>query len=160
MNGGSRVEDQIVEAWEIHNRIQIYVLESLTEASLLCASQGKGRTVGDHFAHIHNVRLMWITAAAPELMAGLQKLEKDAGMNTQAICDALHASSDTISALLKQSIAAGGKVKGFKPNVVAFLGYLISHESYHQGKIDLILRQAGTPVDDKTHYGMWEWGKR
>jgi uncharacterized damage-inducible protein DinB len=154
------MDDQIVEAWQIHNRIQIYVLESLQDESLLCASQGRGRTVGDHFAHMHNVRLMWIKAAAPDLMAGLQKLEKDEGAGKQAIVDALNASGEAISLLIKQSIAAGGKVKGFKPNVVAFLGYLISHDSYHQGKIDLILRQAGRPVDDKTHYGMWEWGSR
>jgi uncharacterized damage-inducible protein DinB len=154
------MEDQIVEAWQIHNRIQIYVLESLPDESMLCASQGRGRTVGDPFIHIHNVRLMWIAAAAPGLMAGLAKLDKSAGANNQAILDALHASGEAIASLLVQSIGAGGKVKGFKPNVVAFLSYLISHESYHQGKVDLILRQAGCPISDKVHYGRWEWGSR
>ena len=154
------MEDQIVGAWQIHNRIQIYVLESLRDECLMCASQGRGRTVGDHISHMHNVRLMWIAAAAPDLMAGLQKLDKGAAIDKQVLSDALTASGQAMSSLIQQSIAAGGKVKGFKPNVAAFLGYMISHESYHQGKIDLILRQAGLPIDDKIHYGMWEWGTR
>jgi uncharacterized damage-inducible protein DinB len=157
------MDGQIVEAWEIHNRIQVYVLESLQDEALICASQGRGRTVADHFAHIHNVRLMWITASAPDLMAGLNKLDKpdkNASVSKQTLLQSLIDSGAAISSLVKASIAVGGKVKGFKPNVAAFFGYMVSHESYHQGKIDLILRQAGQPIDDKIHYGMWEWGKR
>ena len=59
-----------------------------------------------------------------------------------------------------QSIAAGGKVKNFKPHVTAFLGYMISHESYHRGEIGIVLAQSGYPLDQKISYGMWEWGVR
>lgn len=154
------MEDQLVEAWNIHNRIQIYVLESLPQEALLDASLGRGRTVGDQFAHMHNVRLMWLKASAPELLEGLDKLEKEAAADKHVLADALSKSGKAISHLLTSAIASGGKVKGFKPNAVGFLGYLISHESFHAGKIDLILRQAGHPMDDKIHYGMWEWGVR
>ena len=58
------------------------------------------------------------------------------------------------------SKAAGGKIKGFKPHLVTFLGYLISQESYHRGEIGIILKQAGHPLDDKISYGLWEWGVR
>ena len=166
------MEERLIEAWNIHNRIQIYLLNGISVEGLGDASQGKGRTVADHFAHVHNVRLMWLKASAPELMEGLVKIEKPATHTAhESLKDALTASGiavekleagsrSSLTLLLRQAIASGGKVKGFKPNVVAFVGYLISHESYHAGKIDLILRQAGHPVDDKTHYGTWEWGVR
>ena len=65
-----------------------------------------------------------------------------------------------IKSLLDQSLRTGGKVKGFKPHVSAFLGYLISHESHHRGQIILSLKQAGHALDKKVLYGIWEWGVR
>ncbi|HEV3260331.1 MAG TPA: DinB family protein [Gemmataceae bacterium] len=54
----------------------------------------------------------------------------------------------------------GRRRKGFKPHVVAFLGYLISHESHHRGQIGWALKNSGHPLDQKTAYGLWEWGMR
>lgn len=51
-------------------------------------------------------------------------------------------------------------LKRFKPHSVAFLGYLISHESHHRGQIVLSLKQAGFPVSRKVAYGIWEWGTK
>ncbi|MDQ6694251.1 MAG: hypothetical protein M3014_07495 [Chloroflexota bacterium] len=55
---------------------------------------------------------------------------------------------------------SGGKIKGFKPHAVAFLGYMIAHESYHHGEIGLLLGQMGHPLDKKVAYGLWKWGVR
>jgi uncharacterized damage-inducible protein DinB len=69
------MEDQLIETWAIHNRINIYLLDAVTDDALGAALSPKSRTVFDLFAHIHNVRLMWLKAAAPDLQSGLQKLE-------------------------------------------------------------------------------------
>jgi len=154
------MEDSLIAAWNTHNRIQVFVLQALPEANLVDTAQPRGKTVGEQFAHMHNVRLMWLKASAPELLNGLNKLEKSDALSTSSLRDALLASGNAIAELLRQALASGGRVKGFKPDAAAFVGYLISHESFHAGKIDMTLRIAGHPMDDKTHYGMWEWGVR
>lgn len=116
--------------------------------------------MAEQFAHVHNVRLMWLKQAAPELLAGLEKVEKTEAADPLRLRAALESSAGAIAELLRQSVAAGGRVKGFKPHVTAFPGYLVFRESHHRGQIALTLKQAGHPLDKKIAYGIWEWGVR
>ena len=150
----------LLETWEIHDRINRYLLEAVDPESLGSHSASKGRSVGEQFAHVHNVRLMWLKSAAPELLKGLNKIENEQANDKKLLAKSLTDSGKAVGALLAQSLEAGGKVKGFKPHAAAFLGYLISHESHHRGQIALTLKQAGKPVDKKISYGLWEWGVR
>ena len=153
-------DTQFLETWTIHNRINLYLLDAIEPAGLQSLSASKGRNVGEQFAHIHNVRLMWLKAAAPDLLTGLGKIENEQAGDKKLLRKSLVASGEAIKSLLMKSLADGGKVKGFKPHVAAFQGYLVSHESHHRGQIALSLKQAGNPVDKKTLYGIWEWGVR
>lgn len=153
-------DNQLLETWQIHDRINLYLLDAIDASSLPMHSASKGRSVGEMFAHVHNVRLMWLKSAAPELLKGLAKLENEQANDKKLLAKSLADSGKAINALLAQSLEAGGKVRGFKPHAAAFLGYLISHESHHRGQIALSLKQAGKPLDKKIGYGLWEWGVR
>ncbi len=154
------IEDQIIETWVIHNRINLYFLDALSEEMLGLSAPPKSRTVYDLFAHMHNVRLTWLKSAAPLLLDGLEKLETKTVGSKDGLRPALEASGRAVEDLLRQALSAGGKVKGFKPHAVAFLGYLISHESHHRGQAGWALKLSGNPLNQKTAYGLWEWGAR
>jgi uncharacterized damage-inducible protein DinB len=152
--------EQLLDTWNIHDRINLYLLDAVAPEALTAVSVSKGRSVGEQFMHIHNVRLMWLKPAAPELMEGLAKIEKEQATSKELLQQALAVSGRAIDMLLRKGIDDGGKIKGFKPHVTAFLGYMISHESYHRAEIGIILTQSGHPLDKKVAYGMWEWGVR
>lgn len=153
------MNEQLYDTWNINNRINLYMLDAIAP-ELLDLKLTKGRSVGEQFAHIHNVRLMWLQAAAPELMVGLTKLEKQDAGDKDRLRRWLEGSGQAIEALLHKSVANGGKVKSFKPHVTAFLGYMIAHEAHSRAEASFILTQAGHKLDDAISYGLWEWGKR
>ncbi len=153
-------ENHFLETWEIHNRINLYLLDAIAPEHLGDVAASKGRNVGEQFAHVHNVRLMWLKSAAPELLAKVEKVEKDAALEKKTLQRALTASGVAIKELLAQAMANGGKVKGFKPHAAAFLGYLIAHEAHHRGQIILSLKQTQHLSDKKILFGLWEWGVR
>jgi uncharacterized damage-inducible protein DinB len=149
---------QLIETWEINNKIDLYLLNAIEEEHLSSISLSKGRTVAEHFAHIHNVRLMWLKEAMPELLTTVEKIEKEK-ITKKILIEQLQKSSIAISNMLEKAIV-DGKLKGFKPHPIAFLGYIISHESHHRGQIVICLKQSGHPVDKKVLFGLWEWGTK
>ena len=154
------LENQIVDTWNINNRINLYMLDAIPPAALNDLSASKGRTVAQQLAHLHNVRLMWLKVSGPELMEGLEKIEKEKAADKKLLARRLKESGKAMEALLKTSLENGGRVKGFKPHITAFLGYVLAHESHHRGQIALSLKQSGHALEKKVGYGMWEWGVR
>lgn len=152
-------EKEIIETWNINNRINLYMLDAIPPEALTALSASKGRNVAEQFAHLHNVRLMWLKAAAPELMEGLEKVEKEVAADRKLLGRSLKESSKAMETLFTKAVKEG-KVKGFKQHVTAFLGYILAHESHHRGQIALSLKQSGHTLDKKTAYGIWEWGVR
>jgi uncharacterized damage-inducible protein DinB len=102
---------------------------------------------------------MWLKAAAPELLEGLLKIDKEIKIDKVVLATELNKSAEAMTNLLEKGFAEN-RIKGFKPHPAAFLGYLIAHEGHHRGQIILALKQSGHAVDQKTQYGLWEWGSR
>ena len=152
--------EPLLDTWAIHARINLYLLDALSPEALAATAGGRGRTVAEQFAHVHNVRLLWLREAAPELLGGLEKIERGEAADAARLRAALEASGAAVGTLLRRALEGGGRIRGFKPHAAAFLGYLVSHESHHRGQIALTLKQAGHPLDRKTALGLWEWGVR
>jgi len=153
------METSLIDTWEINNRINLYLLKSVKEEYLTDVLVSKGRNVSQQFAHIHQVRGMWLKAVKPEVLAQVTVIEKQAPITKKVLHDALVTSDNAMTQLLQEAFIKG-KVKNFKPQPQAFLGYLIAHEAHHRAQIILALKQSGHPIDKKVQYGLWDWGVR
>lgn len=148
----------LLHALATNNRINLYLLDNLpTESWTAGPPDGKGRTIAAIVAHMHNVRVMWLKAVKAAPIP--DQLER-ATVTASEAKRALDASTKALSAVVGQALATDGRLKGFKPDVAGFLGYLISHDAHHRGQIAMLARQVGHPLPQKVMFGMWEWGSR
>ena len=148
----------ILNAFDINDRINHYLIENLPpEAWTAKPPEGKGRTVAAIVAHMHNVRVMWLKATKSEDIPS--QLDRSTVTSAQAL-QGLEASRRALSAVMRRALETDGRVKGFRPDVAGFLGYLIAHDAHHRGQITMLARQLGHPLPQKAMFGMWEWGSR
>ena len=142
----------------INSRITLYLLDNLDPAAWRIAPPGaKGRDIAAVFAHIHSVRLMWLKANGhPGLPAAIDKET----VTIEKARKALEESAAALEILVRNSVEGDSRIKNFKPDVYAFVGYLVAHEAHHRGQASLLARFAGYPISKQTNFGIWEWGTR
>jgi uncharacterized damage-inducible protein DinB len=148
----------LLHAFDTNDRINQYMIENLpADAWRAAPAAGKGRTVAAIVAHMHNVRVMWLKAAkAIDIPA---QLERDKVTSTQA-AKGLEQSRSALAQVIKAALDSDGRVRGFRPDVAGFVGYLIAHDAHHRGQICMLARQVGYPLPQRAMFGMWEWGSR
>jgi|SRR5579863_2688334 len=157
-SSGLDFKQSLLNTFLINERANQLLLENVApQAWEAPPPTGRGRSIADIAAHIHNVRLMWL-AAADKSAKVPAKLDADKASRKE-IQAGLKASAAAIQALIQKGLAdPAGRVPNFRPDVVAFVGYLVSHDSHHRGQISMLARQVGHPVPPKAGFGLWEWG--
>jgi hypothetical protein len=107
--------------------------------------------------HIDNVRLMWL-AAADKWAKIRGKLRLSDGFAGRSVGSAPETARSGCKICGKNLQNADGQVPNFKPDVLAFGGYLIAHDSHRRGQISVLAHQMDMPAPSKASYGPWEWG--
>jgi uncharacterized damage-inducible protein DinB len=151
------LSEALLAAFDTNERINQYLLENLpVEAWRADPPGGKGRDIASIVAHMHNVRVMWLKATGGKIPKQLDRRK----VTTAQARKGLSNSRSALHEILQSSLAADGHIKGFRPDVAGFVGYLIAHDAHHRGQITMLARQAGHPISQKAVFGMWEWGSR
>jgi hypothetical protein len=154
----TELENQIADGLVISNRITLYLLGACSDECLAHVVP-KGWGPAAQFAHIHNVRLMWLDSA--KVAHGLTKLETARSAHTRAaLTSALHSSGSTLETVVQGHLNNGTRMPGFKPHTPAFVSYIVAHHAYHHAELGIICRDLGYPIDKKHAFGIWEWGTR
>ncbi len=149
--------EALLSAFDTNDRINQYLLDSLPVQAWRAEPPGKkGRDIAGVVAHMHNVRVMWLKATKGKVPEQLDRFTVTPAQGKKA----LDSSRDALREVLQSALESDGRVKGFRPDVAGFFGYLIAHDAHHRGQITMLARQSGYPIPQKAMFGMWEWGVR
>jgi uncharacterized damage-inducible protein DinB len=136
-----------------NNRVDIFLVENLSDELWSAKVPGAAKTIGALVVHLHNVRCMWVKMLGRKL--GVQpprSLDRRRATRPEAIA--------ALARILELGLAAGGKVPGFPPDVMHFLGYFLAHDAHHRGQICLLARELGHALPKEVVFGLWHWSSR
>ena len=154
------MRDELLEAWHTNNRINLHLIDHISEAGMGCTlSRRGGRSVAGQFAHMHNMRLWHLEKRAPDLTEGLTPFESKVSPDKERLRTALLASGDAVAILLSDVLAGRPQRRGFKKGIFTTLSYFVAHESHHRGSILLTLKQSGHQPEKKVRYAIWAWDR-
>ena len=145
----------LVETWQVNNRLNLRLLDALTDEQLDATLFPRGKSVISYFVHMHMARFYWLERRAPALAKKFKKIP--GGKPPRAIVRQALIDSGAAMGELFAEAERTGTLKGIKGGPVTFLGYALVHEGHHRGQILLHLKVAKLPLDRATSYSLWYW---
>ena len=147
----------LADTWLLNNRVNLRLLDALTDEQLAATILPRGKTVTSHFVHLHMARFYWLERRARALAKTLQKIPGGT-TDRETLREALIASGKAMGELFAEA-ERSGSIKGTKIGPLGFLAYALAHEAHHRGQIILHLKIAKLPLDRATGYSLWYWNK-
>ena len=151
-----RLLDVLLDSWDRNNTIVVNLLRAVPDDGFEARAMEGSPSVAEMFAHIHYVRLIFVSEDAPEFARSLPEkewaVERDRGRLAQMLID----SAKAVREAVKNRIETGREMKLHYDHPMLFLQHMIWHEGYHHGQIKLALKLAGLPItNDKAGPVTW-----
>lgn len=150
------IKSDILYSWNQNNQVNLYLLDNIEKDWLQTKINGKGRTIGEQFLHINNIRSFWINKVGEKINL---KIEKTQAKHKEKLIDALQKSSQKMSDTLTQ-LFEKESIKGFKPHPTAFFVQMIAHESHHRGQIMATISRNSLAINKSVNFGLWSWNNK
>ncbi|MBN8652775.1 MAG: DinB family protein [Cytophagales bacterium] len=148
-------KEDIIHTWDLNNRVTLFLLENIEKEWLSAKINGQGRSIGEQFIHINNIRSFWINKVGKKVEL---KLDKKLSNEAKDLVKALNKSSKKMSEALSK-IFDQKSIAGYKPHPTAFFAQMIAHESHHRGQIMSIVTRNGFNINKSVNFGLWNWNK-
>ncbi len=147
---------ELLESWDLNHRVTVYLLEHIESDWLPAKQQGAGRSIGEQFIHINNIRSYWIGKVGEKVDV---KIDKKYRKDKKRIREALSLSGSKMRGTL-QGIFDKEKISGYKPHPVAFFSQMIAHEAHHRGQIMMTITRNDLPISKSVNFGLWNWNTK
>jgi len=156
-SGQTELINDILTTWDKHTEMNSLLMTAVKDDYLKDTTTSGGRNIADQFAHLHNVRMMWLSELTSESQVeGLDaEIDNVESLKPDYIRDQLAKSNLVLRQVLSDALQRNEKNWPMSP--VRFMAYLISHESHTRGQIILALKQSGHPAPPQVAFGIWQW---
>lgn len=149
--------EALLDSWDRNHTILRNLLRALPEGGLEIRAMEGSPSIGELFAHIHYVRLVFVSEDAPEFSRDLPAEEWRGERDPDRIAQRLDDSAQVVRDAVRGRVEAGRDMDLHYDHPILLLQHMIWHEGYHHGQIKLALKRAGHPLDDEAA-GPITWG--
>jgi uncharacterized damage-inducible protein DinB len=151
-----RLLEALLDSWDRNNAILVNLLRAIPEDRLDARATEGSPSVGELFAHIDFVRLIFVQEDAPEFARDLPEKEWAAEHDRDRMAQRLAGSAMAVRNAVKSRLEAGRGMNLHYDHPVLFLQHMIWHEGYHHGQIKLALKLTGHPIPNE-QAGPFTW---
>ena len=152
-----RLLEVLLDSWDRNNTILLNLLRALPEDGLEAKALEGSHSIAEMFAHIHFVRLAFVSEDAPEFARNLPEEEWVVERDSGRIAQILHDSAKAVSDAVKSRVEAGREMNLHYDHPVLLIQYMLRNEGYHHGQMKVALKAAGRPMTDE-EAGPITWG--
>ncbi len=145
---GSLLE-ALLDSWDRNNTILVNLLRAVPEGGLEARAAEGSPSVAEMFAHMHYVRLVFLSEDVPEFAGALPEKEWGDEHDRDRIAGMLNESARAVRDAVKNRIESRREMKEHYDHPILFLQHMVWHEGYHHGQIKLALKAMGKPLDDE-----------
>jgi uncharacterized damage-inducible protein DinB len=141
--------EALLDSWDRNNTILVNLLRALPQGGLAVRAIEGSPSVAELFAHIHYVRLVFVSEDAPELARNLPEQEWVVEPDPVRIAHMLNESAQAIRDAVKSRVEAGRDMNLHYDHPVLLLQHMLWHEGYHHGQIKLALKVVGRAMTNE-----------
>ncbi|MFY9681081.1 MAG: DinB family protein [Candidatus Sulfotelmatobacter sp.] len=141
--------DVLLDSWDRNNTILVNLLRALPEGTLDISAMEGSPSIAQLFAHIHYVRLVFVSEDAPEFAKDPPEEEWAVERDRSRMAQMLNDSAQLVRDAVKSRVEANRQMNLHYDHPILLLQHMIWHEGYHHGQIKLALKLAGRPLTNK-----------
>jgi len=138
----------LLDSWERNNSILINLLHALPHDALTLRPIESSPSVGELFAHIHYVRMVFVSEDAPKFARPVPD-EWAQVTDRDRMAELLDDSAKVVRDAVQGRLASGRAMDVHYDHPILLLQHMIWHEGYHHGQVKLTLKLAGQPLANK-----------
>jgi uncharacterized damage-inducible protein DinB len=146
---GQRLLEALLDSWDRNNTILVNLLRIVPKDGLEVRPMEGSPSVAEMFAHIHYVRLVFVSEDAPEFARDVPEKEWVAEHDRDRMAQMLNDSANAVRDAVKSKVETGREMNLHYDHPILLLQHMIWHEGYHHGQIKLALKLAGHPISNE-----------
>ena len=137
--------EALLDSWDRNNTILLNLLGALPEGALEIRAMEDSPCLAQLFAHIHFVRLIFVSEDTPELARDLPAEEWPIERDRERLAEMLQESARAVRHAVESRLKTGREMDVHYDHPILLFQHMIWHEGYHHGQIKLALKIAGRP---------------
>jgi uncharacterized damage-inducible protein DinB len=143
--------EALLDSWDRNNTILVNLVRLVPEGGMDIRAMEGSPSVGEMFAHIHYVRLVFVEEDASEFARAPVEHEREwvTEPDPDRMAQMLNDSAKVVRDAVRGRVESGRQMDLHYDHPIFFLQHMIWHEGYHHGQIKLALKLAGYPVANK-----------